>query len=560
MKFSQIQFFFFLLFAQNQWSQDLVIKIDSLYNSDYTKLSEKFRLLSRDTIEYRKYAEAYLYKAKLNNDIIKQSNGYFLHALISKELTAIKYADSIIELTKKIEDFDYPAKAHILKARNLGIKEQYAKSLEELLKANKYSIKNNNLNQKNKVNYFIGVLKQSIGEYEEALVRFKSTEKYYKEKFNKYKTHKYDYLKSLYAISSSYNNLKKHDSAYITVNKGMKLSLKSSDSIFYGYFLLSSGITHYFKKDYQSSLDSLYKFKRKYKSRIRDGNIIIADLFIGRSYYELNDIEKSIYFLEKVDSITPLKVRSSYELLLKLYKKKGDIEKQIEYIDKILNIDSLINQDSNYLYKNIEKEYSTPNLILEKEEIISSLRGKTKNSQIWIFILLVFIVFITTVLLYNYRKKIAYKKRFIELYNSKNIDLKSRENVQKDKTEDLGIPENVIKEILEKIEQFEKNKEFTNSGLTIAELSKKFQTNTRYLSKIINQYKNKSFSNYINDLRIEFVINELKNNNNKFRKYTIKAISNDIGFKSTQVFSKLFYKKTGIYPSFFLKELEKERK
>jgi AraC-like DNA-binding protein len=41
----------------------------------------------------------------------------------------------------------------------------------------------------------------------------------------------------------------------------------------------------------------------------------------------------------------------------------------------------------------------------------------------------------------------------------------------------------------------------------------------------------------------------------KFRKYTIKAIAIEIGFNTDQAFSKAFHKKTGVFPSSFIKEL-----
>ena len=87
-------------------------------------------------------------------------------------------------------------------------------------------------------------------------------------------------------------------------------------------------------------------------------------------------------------------------------------------------------------------------------------------------------------------------------------------------------------------------------------LSKSLSTNSNYLSKIINFYKGKNFSSYISDLRIDYCVEKLKTDE-IFIKYSIKAIAFDIGFNNTESFSKAFYKKTGIYPSFFIKELEK---
>ncbi len=86
-------------------------------------------------------------------------------------------------------------------------------------------------------------------------------------------------------------------------------------------------------------------------------------------------------------------------------------------------------------------------------------------------------------------------------------------------------------------------------------MAKSFGTNSTYLSKVINLKKDKNFSQYINDLRIDYTIHLLKENP-RIRKYTIKAIASECGFKSAESFSKGFYKKYGIYPSYYLKQLD----
>lgn len=86
-------------------------------------------------------------------------------------------------------------------------------------------------------------------------------------------------------------------------------------------------------------------------------------------------------------------------------------------------------------------------------------------------------------------------------------------------------------------------------------MQKKLETNSTYLSKTINQYKNKNFSQYINDLRIEDTITRLREDK-KFRNYSIKAIAEEVGFSNSESFSKAFFKKTGYQPSYFIKNGE----
>ncbi len=81
-------------------------------------------------------------------------------------------------------------------------------------------------------------------------------------------------------------------------------------------------------------------------------------------------------------------------------------------------------------------------------------------------------------------------------------------------------------------------------------------TNSNYLSKAINFDKNKNFKAYINDLRIDYVIEKLKIDG-RFRKFTIKSIAVEIGFNNPESFSKAFHKKTNMYPSYFIRQLEK---
>ena len=77
------------------------------------------------------------------------------------------------------------------------------------------------------------------------------------------------------------------------------------------------------------------------------------------------------------------------------------------------------------------------------------------------------------------------------------------------------------------------------------------------MSKVINEHKNQSFSEYITNLRLQYALERLKNDK-KFRALTIDTISKEIGFNNIVSFIKAFKKKTGIYPSYFIKKLNSE--
>lgn len=156
-----------------------------------------------------------------------------------------------------------------------------------------------------------------------------------------------------------------------------------------------------------------------------------------------------------------------------------------------------------------------------------------------------------TTYLYEYhKKKQAQLKKRLE-WLSKQLGEKS---LIPEKTK-MSVPKKTSDRIIQKLSQFEQNNEFLSPEVSLQQLAKNFGTNYNYLSKVINVEKGKNFSNYINQLRVDYIYSELASNS-LYRKYTVKAIGQEIGFKSTECFSKAFYKNYGLYPSEYLRELK----
>lgn len=120
--------------------------------------------------------------------------------------------------------------------------------------------------------------------------------------------------------------------------------------------------------------------------------------------------------------------------------------------------------------------------------------------------------------------------------------------------QDMLIADDLIKDIVEKLRDFEDNQQYLKGKITIGILAKRFGTNSRYLSKIVNTYKGKSFTQYINDLRISYVKDRLKEDE-KFRNYTLKAIALEIGYTRAEGFARAFYKSEQIKPSQYIKNI-----
>lgn len=224
--------------------------------------------------------------------------------------------------------------------------------------------------------------------------------------------------------------------------------------------------------------------------------------------------------------------------------KKESIKNYLLQDDQSLLFNTVLDDENSYLKTTVIKKYNAFKLLKNREIPIKKIKHCIKSKIIYI---LSNIIIFLLLILYHYQKKQFNIPSDVEaVFNS--IAIKK----------ELTIPDIVIHRVLKEIEVFEKEKHFLDNDVTLNNLAKRFNTNSRYLSKIINSHMNKNFSSYISDLRIDYVIEILKKQS-KLRKYTIKGIAFEVGFKNAESFTNAFYKKTKIYPSHFIKELQKTK-
>ena len=120
------------------------------------------------------------------------------------------------------------------------------------------------------------------------------------------------------------------------------------------------------------------------------------------------------------------------------------------------------------------------------------------------------------------------------------------------------LPAAYIEKISAGLDKLEKKKLFLKPDFKLAFVAKKLNTNTAYLSQYFNQHKKLSFSDYAQELRIQYALKELRDNL-KFRNYTLQAIAEEIGYADARTFVRIFKKQTGLTPNYYLEELNKEK-
>ncbi|GAA4272260.1 helix-turn-helix domain-containing protein [Aquimarina gracilis] len=556
-------FLLLLLFFSNKLEGQTYV--DTLQQKSYDELIDIFaRYQKTDSVKTKQIAKSYLAKAKREKKPLRMARGFYLLYIVDNDII---YLDSIIDVTKNKQDLHYPAYAYFSKAQFFLYQERnIEKTLNNLNAARKYAKENDNTNLLYRIDYHIGAIKsEHLNEKEEAMAIFKECEKFYAKEIEY--SHQYRYLNTLHAIAETYIGLEKNDSATYYNNLGYKTAFKNKDtaiSKMKAYFILCEGINQYTRKEYGASIDSINKaLPTMYGSKT---NAIDSYFYLGKSYYDLNNKEKAIrYFiktdsiLETLNSIPQYKHVKTYEYLKDYYKDKNDLPNQNKYLNKLNSVlDNYLN-DQISISKKVKEDYDIP-LLLEEQQVVIKELNKSKStylSSIWILVLLLLILGV--LLYYQYRKKQAYRLRFENLIQDLKTSTKNNQTNKKlsiDKTKTQDIPEKHVNYILEKLNEFEKERGYLTLGISSHSLAQEMETNVKYLSKVINHYKNKTFTNYVNELRIDYALKELQENV-LLRKFTIKAIANEFGYNSAETFSKAFYKQVQIKPSYYIKQLAK---
>ncbi len=548
---------FCFLCIVNAYSQDSY-ENDTLKKYTFSELSDKFYASKHDTLKAIIYANKYISKAQEINDTIEIGNGYYYLSDITKDSSHfLDYWNKVIDKTNGLKKNFYTGVSY-LKIGDFHLQfGDKSIALEKYLQANKI-IKNDSL--KHIIINRIAMLKKRNGDVVSAILYYKKSYKYFK---NKKKTSivSPEYFSLLINLSIAYSSIKKHDSAYYFNDKLVKALKNKNDSIYNGYAIYNKGIIEFNKNNYNKAILNL---KKSVPFLISDENYLALSVTFYRialSYKKLNNQLKAIKYYLKIDSLFTKNVsfnlhqKKTFKYLITYFKNKND-KKQLEYINKYITIDSVLTARNANITKELTENFDIPNLLTEKKNIENRLKSRLTITKKWIIFISSLATLLLLFLIHQSRKRKLYKKRFLQLVkDKKSISKKPKSEIKKANN---NIPSEIIELVLNSLQQFEKKKQFISSDITLTSLALDFNTNSKYLSQIINQYKNQSFSNYINELRINYTIEKLKEDA-RFRKYSIKAIAGEVGFNNSESFSKAFYKNTGIHPSYFIKELEKSK-
>ncbi len=554
------------LFSQGSVNQ----KKDSLSHNTYKELYEKFHQnLNNSNQRSKIYAKAYLYTAKKNNDSIRVAKAYSLLSQLYQytDERSLTYLDSAITMAKNSTEKNFPEVLLMKRGIVFEHRGDFKNALNDYLESLNLSKTANNEFYIYPIKHNIGLLKRKLGKYTESKVLLLECMTYLENIKKKSKADTLSYLTNLSELVSIYRLNNQLDSAKTLNKKGIRLSKGKRNAYL---FHLNEGILSYYDNQYIKAKDKITNtiptlVHPDNKVYFENYNLIDAYLHLAKTYKAIGKPKKAIVFFKKIDSISQSlnyiipESRLAYVELVNHYKSTNDLPNHLAYINKLLGIDSVLTKDYKIINDQLLKEFDTKQLIEEKEIIIASMNSKNTKFKNLIIALFIIVAGALGLTYYQYQRRKQYAKRFKVLLESPSITTQDNSTQKRKKSfhqETINISEEIIIDLSKKIEKFEDRLGFLKPGITTSSLAREFNTNPKYISKVIHYNKKKSFTSYINDLRIDHVLEKLKTNY-QLRNYTIKAISKEIGFNNAQSFSTYFYKKTGIYPSYFIEQLKK---
>jgi len=199
------------------------------------------------------------------------------------------------------------------------------------------------------------------------------------------------------------------------------------------------------------------------------------------------------------------------------------------------------------------------NLIAKQNEdvVLAKKTENTRYQNLLLFGLLFILTVVAFVLLKNQTRKKRLKEIIKYLEVSRNQFNKTKPKKRK-QTKRIVIPEETEKAILLKLKKFENSQKFLNKEMSLAVLAGQFETNTKYLSEIINKHYNDNFNTFINKLRLNYIINKLKNEPS-YINYKISFLAEESGYSSHSSFATVFKSIIGMSPATFINLIKEER-
>ncbi len=479
---------------------------------------------------------------------------------------SIEYLNKVEAIGKELKDDMLVCKAITAKGHSFVMNDQNQKALDAYYASIEIAQKNKNLDKEMIASSGLVLVYKKTNQYQKALkLSQKMLQSIDKTSFKNTITH----VNVITTASEVYLDTEQYDSVLHYAEPGISLSkiLDYKEGLVDLY--IKKGVVYYYKEQYETSLDYLFKAEellQNYEIKNKFYPTVNCSYFIASCYYQQGYYDKAIERLHNNVSASEgnklfnIPVLQSHLLLANCFGKKEDFENALYWNNKYVELNEAFQKQKD---KTINKIYQKEAQVLKGG--IANLQNKQlKNERIkkyaYIIAALLFLIVIIGALLY-FKKQKSNKLVFNDLLQKINdLEVKEQEKLsKKEAPKEIVIDDEKVHEVLIGLSRLESQEFYLRADCNLRSVAKKVKTNATYLSKIINMHQEKNFNEYINDLRIDYALKRIKNDK-KFRSFSVKSIATEIGYKSDYSFAKHFKSKTGLNPSYYIKNIEKQEK
>jgi len=270
-------------------------------------------------------------------------------------------------------------------------------------------------------------------------------------------------------------------------------------------------------------------------------------------FHHLHQPDSALFYCTKyvanyqITKVSKENLLMAYNIMAQCYNEKKDSKNAYRYAQKSLalisSIEGIKSNSLNFLHN-----YDLHVIKAESNKIIAS----KKYFKISLFTISIVLFIVIFGFYYYYKVQKEKHVRFLEII----------QNLKETKTFDTleALPKPTLDdELIEKIaiglKKLEQKEIFLDPNFKLAFVAKRLNTNTAYLSHYFNQVMHKTFSEYTQELRIQYVLQKL-NSDAYFRKYTLQAIAEEVGYKDANTFVRVFKKQTNLSPNYYIEKLE----
>ena len=527
---------------------------DQLLQLSFDSLDRIENELEYGTMYSKKVFDAHILKAKYAKDTGQLAEAYRKRVWGEDFASAIKYVDSAIGISTGVHEKRFPSKVHYTKGGLLYEADRPDEAVREFVTAYEAAKKANDYERIVDCFNAIAIIKGEYGHQERAISLLRLSLDYlntYEGKIDNYDLTK---LITLDNIARCYLQIKKIDSSRHYAQQGLDLSSQMKDLDTYQSLSALYAQINYYDGNYIKSRDTLLKYVKG------TGDLSHADrlFYLGMIEGKIGNSAKKRTYFKRIDSLLnrngyPLmdNVKEIFQFLLKDAISKDEEPMVKNYADRLVYYDSILTTAEKEIRSILWTEFDLPEQEASKKVLSDEIQKKEGTIRNYI---LLSILLISLLALY-FIKYSRTQKKLREVMDQDVEPLKR--HPQKDDIAQMDIDPEVVQSTLEALDKWETNLGYLDQKTSQNSLASDLNTNTTYLSKIINTYKGQTFSNYIKDLRVTYAINHLKENPHIIDTHSTIQIAEMFGFSSLDVFARAIKSKIGVTPAVYFRKLKK---